>query len=66
MRLLKNYRLVIFWSYSAGKRDREKKTKAPLARAKEGPKAPLQARSTSTEEEAEGNILSYLNFLKLF
>ena len=41
--------------YSAGKRDRgkkEKKTRPPLARAKEGPKAPTQARST--EEEAEG------------
>ena len=45
------------WNYSAGKRDRgkkkkKKKNKAPLARAKEGPKAPTQARST--EEEAEG------------
>ena len=42
-------------NYSAGKRDRgkkEKKNLAPLARAKEGPKAPTQARST--EEEAEG------------
>ena len=45
------------YHYSAGKRDRgkkkkKKKNKAPLARAKEGPKAPTQARST--EEEAEG------------
>ena len=46
---------ILFHYYSAGKRDRGKKKKknlAPLARAKEGPKAPTQARST--EEEAEG------------
>ena len=34
------------------KKKKKKKNKAPLARAKEGPKAPTQARST--EEEAEG------------
>ena len=39
-------------NYSAGKRDREKKKKKKKAWAKEGPKAPTQARST--EEEAEG------------
>ena len=42
--------------YSAGKRDRgkkkKKKKKKKKAWAKEGPKAPTQARST--EEEAEG------------
>ena len=40
--------------YSAGKRDRgkKKKKKKKKACAKEGPKAPTQARST--EEEAEG------------
>ena len=46
---------MTYYYYSAGKRDRgkkEKKNLAPLARAKEGPKAPTQARST--EEEAEG------------
>ena len=32
--------------------EKKKTNKAPLARAKEGPKAPTQARST--EEEAEG------------
>ena len=40
-------------NYSAGKRDRgKKKKKKKKAWAKEGPKAPTQARST--EEEAEG------------
>ena len=40
--------------YSAGKRDRGKKKKKKKKKnwAKEGPKAPTQARST--EEEAEG------------
>ena len=44
---------MVIGHYSAGKRDRgKKKKKKKKAWAKEGPKAPTQARST--EEEAEG------------
>ena len=47
--LLNRSPIIALASATGGKK---KKNLAPLARAKEGPKAPTQARST--EEEAEG------------
>ena len=49
---MKDVSIGIIIALASATGEKKKKNLAPLARAKEGPKAPTQARST--EEEAEG------------